>query len=220
MARTKSLPKNSRTSDYLDFYNRYVIPITKAVYNDIEEEFKSKYNPVIINDEDAYEKKYASTFRKNRRILKDYCYKSGEHDFLNQFKLAAVLCKTLMDCKRIKFDSNVQINRTEINKHDYKWLVHNLFINYKIAFFCSEALLFDTYLGKKKPDKEKDELCSIGHFYNYGTEYDDNTFVNNMIVQLARNCLAGVPFDYLTYALMMYQWYNYSLERNNRFVNK
>ena len=174
-----------------------------------DQSFKDQFSPSRISSQE-YEREYAKKFRECRRNLKDLFYGDDEHHFLNPPKLAAVLCRTIMECKPIKFDNRAVIDEALISKKDYNWLANNLFINYKIAFLCSISLVYGQILAEKKPAKDSDFVIS-GQLASYGL-YDRNSFQANVIVNLARNALMGREFDDLMFALMMFQWHEYTVK--------
>lgn len=202
--------KQRSKSDYIVFYEEFVLPTIETCQNEITDvNFKAEYKPVFL-DEESYRKRYAKTFRANRRKLKDLFYGDDEHNYLNPMKLAAVLCHTLIDCKPIRFEGNVNINQNTLSSYNAVWLSNHLLINYKIAFLSSISLVYSQILAEKKPDKES-EFVKNGQLAKYGY-YDRNSFQTNVIINLARNALLGRDFDDLTFALMMFQWYEYTLK--------
>ncbi len=202
--------KHKSKSDYIVFYEEFVLPTIETCLKEISDpNFKVEYEPVFL-DEASYRKKYAKTFRFNRRKLKDLFYGDDEHNFLNPMKLAAVLCHTLIDCKPIRFQGNVNINENTLSSYNSVWLANNLFINYKIAFLSSISLVYSQILAEKKPDVNS-EFVKNGQLAKYGY-YDRNSFQTNVIINLARNSLLGRDFDDLMFALMMFQWHEYTLK--------
>ena len=196
-------------SDYYIIFEQFVKPTIDICLDEIDDEdFKRQFDPKPISSE-VYEKKYAQKFRECRRNLKDLFYGEDEHHLLNPPKLAAVLCRTIIECKPVKFNKTVKIDDNIISQRDYNWLANNLFINYKIAFLSSVSLIYAQILAEKEPDVNS-EFVKNGNLARYGI-YDNNSFQANMIVNLARNALLGREFDDLTFALMMFQWHEYTI---------
>ncbi len=202
--------KQKSKSDYIVFFEEFVLPTIETCQNEISDEnLKTEYKPVFL-DKENYKKRYAKTFRANRRKLKDLFYGNDEHNYLNPMKLAAVLCHTLIECKPIRFEGNVQISEHTLSSYNSVWLANHLLINYKIAFLSSISLVFSQILAEKKPDKDS-EFVKSGQLAQYGC-YDRNSFQTNMIINLARNSLLGRDFDDLMFALMMFQWHEYTVK--------
>ena len=201
--------EKKQKSDYIVFYEEFVLPTIEICKKEISDSnFEDEYKPIF--DEASYRKKYAKTFRANRRKLKDLFYGDDDHNYLNPMKLAAVLCHTLIDCKPIKFDGDVVINESTLSSYNSVWLANNLLINYKIAFLSSISLVYAQILAEKKPGKES-AIVKKGRLADYGF-YDRNSFQTNVIINLARNALLGREFDDLMFALMMFQWHEYTLK--------
>ena len=202
--------KQKPKSDYIVFYEEFVLPTIETCLNEISDpNFRIEYEPVFL-DEAGFRKRYAKTFRSNRRKLKDLFYGDDEHNYLNPMKLAAVLCHTLIDCKPIRFQGNVNINEHTLSSYNSVWLANNLLINYKIAFLSSISVVYSQILAEKEPDENSD-FVKTGQLAKYGC-YDRNSFQTNVIINLASNALLGRVFDDLMFALMMFQWYEYTLK--------
>lgn len=200
-------------ADYHVIYEQFVEPTISICLAEIDDDnFKKQFSPTRLGSEE-YEKKYAKKFRECRRNLKDLFYGDDEHHFLNPPKLAAVLCRTIIECKPIKFSNTSSIDESLIGKKDYIWLANNLFVNYKVAFLSSISLIYAQILAEKEPNINSD-FIKHGNLAKYGL-YDGNSFQTNMIVNLARNALMGKEFDDLMFALMMFQWHEYTLNYYN-----
>ena len=204
---------SNNKSDYDIIYDQFVKPTIDACLNEIDDSnFKKQFSPVALQS-NLYKKKFAKKFRECRRNLKDLFYGEDEHHFLNPTKLAAILCRTIIECKPIKFSNAAEIDYNSISKCDYTWLANNLFINYKIAFLSSTSLIYAQILAEKTPDINS-EFVRNGNLARYGV-YDGNSFQTNMIVNLARSALMGREFDDLSFALIMFQWHEYTLKYYN-----
>lgn len=209
----KQKPKNEQqgrqSPDYLDLYDNHVLPTIKTCLDEMTDaDFRQKYKPVFPNSKD-YKKRYARAFRKNRRELKDLFYGDEEHGFLNPEKLAAVLCHTLIDCKPIKFSGNGTITSNTMSSADQRWSANHLFVNYKVAFLSSISVVYSKILAEKKPGQDS-QILKDRTMARYGL-YDQKSFQANVIINLARNAMLGREFDDLSFALMMFQWHEYTL---------
>lgn len=201
--------------DYEDIYNNVVLKTIKTCIDEMDDSFKLQYKVSEIPQQDFY-KNYSKAFRQNRRNLKDFFYGENAHHFLNPFKISAILCHTLIECKSIKFGINFTADI--VKKHqDNIWLADNVFVNFKIAFLSSVGLIYNLVLSdlvkviKDKDTRQKCELVTSGKLLDYGL-YDECSFQANVIVHIARNALMGKEFDDLWFALMMFQWYEYSMK--------
>ena len=206
---------SQKKSDYEEIYNDIVKNTISVCLREMAEDFKEQYGVCEIPDEDFY-KKYSKVFRKNRRNLKDSFYGDDPHHFLNPFKVSAILCRTLIECKAIKFSANKVITSDIIKKNDNLWLANNAFVNFKIAFLSSVGLIYNLALSKLAKDEQKEAesyLIEYQQLINYNV-YDECSFQTNIIVHLARNAILGKDFDDLMFALMMFQWYEYSIKYN------
>lgn len=197
-------------ADYIKIYQQDVSKVIKDCLEEVTDEFKEKSGLYEIPSE-KYLRSFSNCFRKHRRKLKDIVYGDDEHGLLNPTKLSAVLCHTIIDCKPIGFKNtkNVLSIYSSSNK-DYIWLVNNILINYKIAVLSSLKLIYEQLLAEYKPKTESD-ILKIGRLADYN-RYDNASLQTNLIINLARNAILGKEFDELNYALMMFQWQEYTIK--------
>lgn len=199
-------------ADYEKIYSQDVVKVVDDSLSEMDANFRNETQAKDIMDK-QYLCLFSKTFRKYRRRLKDIVYGNNEHGLLNPTKLASVLCHTLIDCKPIKFTSDKAeflINKS-LESNDKIWLVNNVLINYKIAILSSLRLIYEDILASYKPAKGT-EILNHGHLANYEL-YDNMSIQSNLIINLARNELLGQDFDELNYALIMFQWREYTIKQ-------
>ena len=116
-------------------------------------------------------------------------------DFYRTYENQPVLLPRAM---KLRWIQNVMIMEAELT------------IELKIAFLSSISVVYSQILAEKEPDENSD-FVKTGQLAKYGC-YDRNSFQTNVIINLARNALLGREFDELMFALMMFQWYEYTLK--------
>lgn len=173
---------------------------------------------------EPWKKSLEKEYRKLRRDLKEFCYGNrADNGLLDGRKLAAIFCKALIKEKAFRFDTNEALCLLKERKKNLSsdsfncWAAHNVFINYKFAYYVSLQLVYLTLLQQllsseeTKPDAIK--LNRNGHLYQYPYLPNTDSFDVNIIIGMARSDLGGKDFDMFLFAMQLYQIEMYTIEK-------
>ncbi len=196
-------------------WDHWIIPIIKKAFDDVDLEFKKYVNMEICNLDSK--KKIAADYAQQLRLQlkKEYygpCCIDLQEKHLSFSKLSAIICATLIKNKVIKFDTKKAVkykNEHKISDNDTQWLVFNVLINYRIAFYASMSFLYhsmeflyddeEEFLEKLKQQKKL-------KFYitneNVSSESHE-PFDYYLIINMAKRDFNKKDFDYFLYAAMM-----------------
>ena len=216
------------------FWNVLVLPTIKLVFDEIDPDFKEKVGLVYAyDDKGQYKRDVMAFYREKREWLKQIYLPHEKHPRLDQHKLGALWCRTLLAYKPFYFNYKKAVkyvnNRfkgpedddvfSEPEDHS-EWFVKNLYANYRAAYLVSTGIvyLYLLYDCKEKKEDLADYLKDGGFEYflsNGGlivppTRKGHSDFANSCVIALEKNDINCRDFDYLTYAIMLYQqeYYN------------
>lgn len=205
----------------------WIIPLVDKLKNQMDKEFIVQCN-VKIRPYKEFEKEINSFYHKKRKLLKlEYYGKDYEKDANNPHrmdfhKLSAVICRTMIEYKLFDFDVNACYDYIEsrgISKDDTDWLVKNALVNFRLAFYSSVVFLYQSmiFCYDKSNDEEKKhiakrlrELKKLDLYINSNLSNSHESFVNCMILDLAKRDIDDRSFDYFMYSIIMYQLEEYN----------
>lgn len=202
------------------FWNNVIISIKDRALQDVDQDFKESCN-LDGKFNDKYKKELEAIYKEKREWLKEIYMPHFNNPLLDFHKIGAVICRSMIKNKPFKFDvckaeEYIKKKFKDSKEDNTQWFVDNLYINYKVAFYASVGVIFLQILRYLI---DSDELPSAIMLNDRGTLffYDDNerheNFQNSTILALMKNDVLNRDFDYLTYAIMLYQ-----LEEHNKNI--
>ena len=205
------------------FWKVIIYPIITAAHDEIDQEFKNACDlDFAFSDIQKYKEKLMAFYLEKRRWLKKVYLPHKSNPILDIHKLGAILCRSILAHKPIYFDfqeaEHLVIQKFDTNKHDHiEWIVNNIYVNYKIAFYVSCGLV---YLGllynfseKGASPNDKAMKFFIRHkgimYYEKSSSHD--SYENSCILALQKNDELKRDFDYLAYAINLFQLEAYNV---------
>ncbi len=217
-----------KISNFQYIWNEWVIPLVNDLYEQLDERFKTYCNVQIRDLSDICSKAEKYYQNKREEVKKAFYgeYHKGDSEIQHRMdfhKIAAILCRTLIEYKVYSFDTNKckEFVDKYIDEYDTNWVVKNALINFRLAFYVSivflyQSMLFeyettDTNFYNKLAEAENLDL------YEPSTDRKEKTvresFENCMVLDLAKRDIGNQSFDYLMYAIVLYQ-----LEQHNKYL--
>lgn len=219
----KTVHSNSFEQSFTFFWDTIILPTILAAEEDAEEEFKDFCNlQFACSNINEYKSELQQFYRDKREWLKGVYLPHDEHPILDIHKISAVLCRSMLAYKPFCFDFNAAeeyvLRKFSNNKDNHiDWFVSNIYMNYKVAFYASVGLIYAEILDSYSPNGDKSDAEAFQYFMNLGglvfykkSPTHDN-YVNSCILALQKNDVLNRKFDYLSYAINMFQ-----LEEFNR----
>lgn len=219
----KTVHSNSSEESFTFFWETIILPTILAAEEDAEEEFKDSCNlQFACSNIDEYKSELQKFYRDKRQWLKGVYLPHDEHPILDIHKISAILCRSMLAYKPFYFDFNTAeeyvVKKFSGNKGNHiDWFVSNIYINYKVAFYASVGLIYAEILDSYSPNGAKADAEAFQYFMDLGglifykkSPTHDN-YENSCIIALQKNDVLNRKFDYLTYAINMFQ-----LEEFNR----
>ena len=208
----------------------WIYPLIDDLYEKMDKDFIKECNVQKRDFRSYYEQMYLY-YHNKRTLLKinyygeDYKIDQSVPHNMDVHKLSAIICRTMIEYKMIDFDvdrCNKYIENNKISKDNTQWLIDNALINFKIAFYASVVFLYQYMLfhyGESNEKKDKfihDNLLESKKLNLYFEKHNFNqheSFINCMILDIAKRDLGDRSFDYFMYSIIMYQleMYNISL---------
>lgn len=208
-------------------WDNWIVPIINKTFTEVDNDFKQYVN-MKIYDLNSIRESAANYAQKVRLNLKKeyygpYCIDLNEKH-LSFAKLSSIICETLIKYKVIGFDVKKAysfMKEKNISQNNTKWLVSNLLINYRIAFYSSMSFLYhsmeflykddDAFLSKLQQQKKLKFYDTKGN-----TSESHEPFDFYLIINMAKRDFNRKDFDYFLYAGMMLgiQEYNKVLLNN------
>lgn len=155
-----------------------------------------------------------------RENMKKYNHIDGDGGCLNAPKLAAIICKSLIDNKIFTYTDEYLKKKFDCKGNE---LLDTLFINYKVALYsalnimradiitkCSynidnlnneDSNYEELFTNNKEMIKKLDTNKSL-KIYNYGSETYDS-FKASIIKNLAYCDTCGLPFDFISFSIIL-----------------
>lgn len=215
--------RNEESRHYAQIWEKVIQQVLQVVEEECDAEF-AKECKLQTKPIEVWKKDLEKEYRALRRDLKEFCYGNREDDgLLDGRKLAAIFCKALIKEKAFRFDTNkalslLRLRKEELDPNEFNcWATHNVFINYKFAYYVSLQLVYLTLLQQLISSESTKEtairLNSIGHMCRYPASPNADSFDVNVIVGMARADLGGKELDMFLFAMQLYQIEMYTMER-------
>lgn len=210
-------------------------PTIENVRKEMDEDFvKASKLCRSYSDMNKYKEDCRKFYREKREWLKDVYLPHESHPKLDQHKLGALWCRTLLAYKPFYFNSHraksfvrQKFDTADNETIDFspsvdnsEWFCRNIYANYRAAFLVSLGilylyLLFDSKLSSQKSVRYLDE-DSFSYFQAIGklrcppAGESHSSFSSSCIIALEKNDVTGRDFDYLMYAMVLYQIEHYN----------
>lgn len=220
---------DSVTSMFSIFWNEFVYPMINQVYEEVDPDFKKacsfRFSHTDISE---YRDALHQIYREKREWLKEIYMPHAKSPVLDIHKLGAVLCRSIIGYKPFAFDFNAAkkyvINKYENTpqKQNTDWYFANIYANYKVAFYSSIGVAYMNipYRCKKNNDSYSlSKFEGVTHLNFYQPDGSHECFENSCMIALQKNDVLGRSFDYLGYAIMLYQLEQFNYPHENNGVN-
>lgn len=208
---------------YTQIWDKVVRLALEVVEEECDTEFSTMCS-LQLKPEAELKTSLEKEYRILRRELKESCYGNGADDgFLDGRKLASVFCKALVNVKAFQFNTADALKLLKKRENELssealnRWTVHNIFINYKLAYYVSLQLVYLTLLQQLLSSEETREygkkLNAIGHLHQYPSANKTDSFDINVIIGIARADIRAKDFDMFLFAMQLYQIEMYTVEK-------
>lgn len=215
------------SSNFQYIWNEWVCPLVEDLYAQMDEDFKKQCS-VEIRDLAKISFEAEKFYQKKREEVKrafygEYNKGDSESEHRMDFhKIGAIVCKTLIDYKVFNFDVEQceKYIEEKISPYNTDWVVKNALINFRVAFYASIVFLFHSIrfvYYKENPDiyerlSKIDSLDLYNHSFSVETtDLVKESFENCVVLDLAKRDIGNHSFDYLMYAVILYQLEEYNI---------
>lgn len=220
-----SKKRNEESRHYAKLWENVIKQVLRVVEEECDPEFVKSCS-LKIKSQDKLKAELENKYRLLRRELKESCYgNASDSGSLDGRKLAAIFCKSLIIEKAFQFDTTRALEllmrrKAELSPKAFNlWVVHNVYINYKAAYYVSLQLVYLTLLERLLASEETKskglKLNRIGHLYKYPSPSNVDGFDVNVIIGIARADLNKKDFDMFLFAMQLYQLEMYTIEKLN-----
>ena len=213
---------NDESRHYAQIWDKVIKNLLRVVEEECDNEFSGSCN-LQTKPLDEWKKSLEVEYRTLRRSLKESCYGNRKDEgVLDGRKLAAVFCKALINEKVFCYDIDKAFSILEKQKKKLApdafnlWAVHNVLLNYKLAYYVSLQLVYLTLLESLLASghaKEAAMLNTLGHLFRYPSAPNADSFDVNIIVGLARADFSGRDIDMFMFAMQLYQIEMYTVDK-------
>ena len=204
--------------DYI--WQEWIIPLVNEIPTQMDEKFKeyAKFEIRDLQDIKANVKKFY--LQKLESIKKEYYGDSKKH-FMDFHKLSAILCRSLIEYKVYNFDTSLceqYIREQRIDSKNTDWLVCNALVNFRLAFYSSVVLLYQSMLFNLKDDSEElyvllRDQRKLNLYTSKRNPNVHESFENSLVLDLAKRDVNNRSFDCFLYSTILYQ-----LEEYNKII--
>lgn len=221
-----------RSFNYI--WEKIVWPSITLVYEQMDDAFKQATKlDYAYRDVSAFKRDVMEFYREKREWLKCVYLPHERNPVLDEHKLGAIWCRTMLAFKPFYFDLKAAEKYVETKfgtnengdvdledaPNNSEWFTKNIYSNYRVAFVVSVGIVY-LYLLYDCKEKGKDVPEYLHDAYEYFnskrklrcpvTTEAHNDFQTSCIIALQKNDVLGRDFDYLTYAIMLFQLEHYN----------
>ena len=208
-----------------DFWENAILPSIEQTIEEMASEFCTAAS-VNVQNLSSYKVELENIYRRKREWLKQAYLPHESQPCLDFHKLAAIVCRSVIGCKPIHYDIaaveemiHQQNYGCESHDEQINWFVNNIYANYKIAFLSAVGIVYANLIHwaiNKKNECADAKLASVYNSFiqrlldnkqlcSYENPKAHENYVNSMIIALMKNDLLQRDFDYLTFAINLYQ---------------
>ena len=139
------MSKQAPLSKFSKIFNKIVEPLIKQVEEEADKGFKKAANLKVKDLREAClacESFYETKKKELKRLFYGEKYSEKEDDkfLFDIHKVASIVCYSLIKHKVFVFDEKIAYEGMEGKETD--WIIDNAFINYKLAFYVSVAVIY------------------------------------------------------------------------------
>lgn len=204
------MDNNIELSNFQYIWQKWVTPLVTKIYNDMDKAY-SHFVGAEICDLAKVENLASKFFQSRRSKLKVEYYGNKEANLeehrLDFCKLGAVLCRTLIEFKVIKFDLlKCDQYQQKIDRKNTDWLVKNALVNHRVAFYASIVFLYQSMLFRYKNEdfaKKLRKAKKLDLYSNYSKAVEHESFENHIVLNMAKRDLENKSFDYLDHSAIL-----------------
>ncbi len=215
--------QNEESRHFSQIWEKVICEVLQVVKDECDKEFVQICG-LKTKQLDTWKKSLEKEYRTLRRTLKEFCYGDcADNGSLDSRKLAAVFCKALIKEKVFVFDTKKAMELLKTRKKEMPpdkfncWAAHNVFLNYKFAYYVSLQMVYLTVLDQLLASEETRtsaiKLNEIGHLCRYPCVPNTDSFDVNVIIGIARSDLREKDFDMFLFAMQLYQIEMYTIEK-------
>ena len=198
--------------------------------DDFKQAVKLEYAYRDVSD---FKKDVRLFYREKREWLKCVYLPHEQTPVLDEHKLGAIWCRTMLAFKPFYFDIkaaekyvNDKFGAAENSETDFddvpnnsEWFTKNIYANYRVAFLISVGIvyLYLLYDCKENGESVPEYLSDAYEYFSSKkmfrcpvTTEAHNDFQTSCIIALQKNDILGRDFDYLMYAMMLFQLEHYN----------
>lgn len=214
--------RSDESRHYAQIWDKVIKDLLPVIEDECDNAFSESCD-LKMKPPEEFKRSLETEYRTLRRSLKESCYGNREDNgVLDGRKLAAVFCKALINKKAFCYDTSKALGIYEERKKELApeafnlWAVHNVFLNYKLAYYVSLQLVYFTLMEtllKLGQTKDAKNLNTLGHLFRYPPEPAADSFDINIIIGLARADFSGKDIDMFMLAMQLYQIEMYTVEK-------
>lgn len=218
-----------RCFDYV--WQKIVLPSVELVHEEIDKSFakETRLNYSYI-DISKFKSEVKDFYYEKREWLKKIYLPHEKYPFIDSHKIAAIWARTMLAYKPFYFD--VKCAEQFVERHYHKsndtlpkeeassssWFIKNVYCNYRVAFLVSVGIVYLFLLYDCK-EKHKFVPAYLHDSYEYFLSKKGlhcpktvvhSPFDESCIIALQKNDVLGRDFDYLAYAIILFQLEHYN----------
>lgn len=221
-----------RSFDYI--WEKVVFPSISFVDEQMDADFKEAAGVCRAYENDSdFKEDVMEFYREKREWLKSIYLPHEKNPVLDEHKLGAIWCRTMLAYKPFYFDIEAAENFVEKKfgtnqakgtdpeelPNNSEWFTKNIYSNYRVAFIVSIGIvyLYLLYDCKEKGENLPEYLRDAYEYFRERktlrrprTTEAHNDFETSCIIALQKNDIQNRDFDYLAYAIILFQLEHYN----------
>lgn len=212
------MSKNDGSRHFGWIWSNIIVPSIEMIEEQADPDFKRK-TKLKIKELKQYKRGVEREYRILRQQLKTECYGiEANEGILDGRKIAAVFCCALLKEKSFLFDTDIAykillekngIAHTQAEKLSVnRWLVDNVLMNYKLAYYVGLQIVYITLLHQMLENgnvKEAKLLNQKGHLLPYPQNPSGDSFDVNIILGMSKQQIYDQKVDMFLLAMQYYQ---------------
>lgn len=209
-------------SDFSFIWKEWIVPAIDKIAKQMDPAFQKATN-FSIRDLSEIEKSASKYYIEKREATKKEYYGDdpsvvAKKHLMDFHKLSAILCRTLIEHKVYYYDvqkCNEYIEAQKIDSKNTDWLVHNVLVNFRLAFYASVVFLYQSMLFRLKKDNSDlypllETQKKLNLYTNGERGNTHESFENSLVLDLAKRDINNRSFDCFLYSAIMFQLEEYN----------
>lgn len=210
------MSKQAPLSKFSKIFNKIVEPLIKQIEEEADKGFKKAANLKVKDLREAClacESFYETKKKELKRLFYGEKYSEKEDDkfLFDVHKVASIVCYSLIKHKVFVFDEKIAYEGMEEKETD--WIIDNAFINYKLAFYVSVAVIYYKMLFEAEEEAKEELRLSLLKkrcLFLYKIREGHESFANSIILDFAKRDIHKRSFDYFLYSALLFQLEEYN----------